>query len=782
MCHNCTLGGFLMSKLTEEDVKFRYITPKIQQAGWDRTQFRMEYFFTDGQVQVRGKVIRRGAKKKADYILISRNGTIPIAIIEAKTKEHSVGSGMQQAIEYAQILDIPFAYSSNGDSFLEHDFFTGRERELELDEFPSEAELWKRYLIGKNLDKKQEEIVSEPFYLDTFNPKTPRYYQRVAIQRTIEAISKGQKRILIVMATGTGKTLTAFQIIHKLWKTRTVKKVLYLADRNILIDQTMQQDFKPFDKIMTKIQDKKPDSAYEIYMSLYHQLAGDEGDEPFREFEPSFFDLIIVDEAHRGSAKEESKWRKILEYFDSSIQIGMTATPKETRYVSNINYFGDPVYTYSLKQGIDDGFLAPYKVVRVGLDKDLEGWRPYKGQIDIYGNPIPDEEYNSRDFDRKLIIDERTQAVASRITKWLHENSRFSKTIVFCVDIDHAERMRQALINENADLVAENYKYIMRITGDNAEGKAQLDYFIDVNEKYPTIVTTSKLMTTGVDAKTTKLIVLDSNINSLTEFKQIIGRGTRLVPDFDKFYFTIMDFRSATRLFADPGFDGNPIPDDEFTPNSGLDTDGSELGIDGDLNQPTVDPIDPTLHKVRVRGVSVTILNERVQYLDQNGKLISESIKDFTKRNILNEYATLDDFILMWTNSEKKAAIKDELLEHGILLDALREESQQDIDDFDLILHIAFDKKPLTKRERVDQVKNKGYLEKYSEICRDVLSALLDKYMDGGIQDLEDTRILETSPFDRIGSARMIAKMFGGKEAYLGAVMELQNMIYETRA
>ena len=713
---------------------------------------------------------------------MSKSGNLPLAIIEAKDNEHSIGSGMQQAIEYAQILDIPFAYSSNGDAFLEHDFFTGKERELELNEFPSEEELWKRYIAGKNLDKKQEEIVTEPFYLDTFNPRIPRYYQRVAIQKTIEAISKGQKRILIVMATGTGKTLTAFQIIHKLWKTRTVKKVLYLADRNILIDQTMQQDFKPFDKIMTKIQDKKPDSAYEIYMSLYHQLAGDDGDEPFREFEPSFFDLIIVDEAHRGSAKEESKWRKILEYFDSSIQIGMTATPKETKYVSNINYFGDPVYTYSLKQGIDDGFLAPYKVVRVGLDKDLEGWRPYKGQTDIYGNQIPDEEYNSSDFDRKLVIDERTQAVAKRITKWLHENGRFSKTIVFCVDIDHAERMRQALINENADLVAENYKYIMRITGDNAEGKAQLDYFIDVNEKYPTIVTTSKLMTTGVDAKTTRLIVLDSNINSLTEFKQIIGRGTRLVPDFDKFYFTIMDFRSATRLFADHGFDGNPIPDDDFEPGNTENHNLTPPNGGDDPIPPIVDPVDPTQHKIRVRGVSVTILNERVQYLDQNGKLISESIKDYTKRNILNEYATLDDFIHMWTNAEKKAAIKDELLEHGILLDALREESQKDIDDFDLILHIAFDKKPLTKKERVDQVKNKGYLGKYSETCREVLSALLDKYMDGGIQDLEDTRILDNAPFDRIGSARKIAKLFGGKDAYLVAVKELQNMIYETRA
>jgi type I restriction enzyme R subunit len=769
-----------MSKLTEEDVKLRFITPAIQKSGWDNNQFRMEYFFTDGQVLVRGKVVKRGLKKKADYILLSKRGNIPLAIVEAKDNEKSVGSGMQQAIDYATILDVPFAYSSNGDAFIEHDFFTGKETELKLDEFPTEEELWARYLKAKKLDKKQEDIISEPFHIDIFNPRPPRYYQRVAIQKTIEAIAKGQKRILLVMATGTGKTLTAFQIIHKLWKTRTVKKVLYLADRNILIDQTMQQDFKPFAKIMTKIQDKSPDSAYEIYMSLYHQLVGDDGKETFRDFEPSFFDLIIVDEAHRGSAKEESQWRKVLEYFNTSIQIGMTATPKETKYISNINYFGKSVYTYSLKQGIDDGFLAPYKVVRVSLDKDLEGWRPNYGQKDVNGNLIPDEEYNSKDFDRKLVIDDRTKAVAVRITKWLNENGRFSKTIVFCVDIDHAERMRQALINENADLVSENHKYIMRITGDNPEGKAQLDYFIDVNEKYPTIVTTSKLMTTGVDAKTTKLIVLDSNINSLTEFKQIIGRGTRLVPDYDKYYFTIMDFRNSTRLFADPDFDGAPIPDDGFGKGTGVEPDDPTPG--GGESPTIIPPIVSKQIKIRVNGVDIKIINERVQYLDSNGNLISESIKDFTKRNILNEFATLDDFIHMWSLSEKKAAIKDELLARGVLLDAIREESQSDIDDFDLILHIAFDKKPLTKKERVYQVKKKGYLNKYSETCKEVLSALLDKYMDGGIQDLEDTRILENTPFDRIGSARKIAKLFGGKEAYIGAVKELQNMIYETRA
>lgn len=761
-----------MNKLTEEDIKHRYITPAIEKSGWEKNQFRMEYFFTDGQVLVMGKVVKRGQRKKADYLLLSKHGNIPLAIVEAKDNTQSIGSGMQQAIEYSHILDIPFAYSSNGNGFLEHDFFKGAEREISLDQFPSDDELWHRYVKGKNLHSESTKYIEEPFHLDVNNLREPRYYQRVAIQKTMEAIAEDKKRILLVMATGTGKTFTAFQIIHKLWKTRTVKKVLYLADRNILIDQTMQQDFKPFSRVMTKIQDRNPDSAYEIYMSLYHQLSGDEDKEPFKEFENSFFDLIIVDEAHRGSAKEESKWRKILEYFNQAIQIGMTATPKETKYISNIDYFGDPIYTYSLKQGIEDGFLAPYKVVRVGINRDLEGWRPPAGKTDVDGNLVPDEEYTAKDFDKKIVIDERTKEVAKRITKWLHDNGRFNKTIVFCVDIDHAERMRQALVNENTDLVTDNPKYVMRITGDNPEGKAQLDNFIDVNEKYPTIVTTSKLMTTGVDAKTTKLIVLDSNINSLTEFKQIIGRGTRLVETHNKFYFTIMDFRNATKLFADEKFDGTPQIVEDYDPK------GPKVPIDK-VELPIDDP-NPQ-NKIRVNGVAVTILNERVQYLDHNGKLISESVKDYTKRNILNEYGTLDDFIHMWTESERKAAIKDELLNRGVLLDAIREESQKDIDDFDLILHVAFDQKPLTKKQRVDGVKSKGYLNKYSEVCKEVLSSLLDKYMDGGIQDLEDTRILENAPFDRIGSARKIAKLFGGKEAYITAVKELQNQIYQTR-
>jgi type I restriction enzyme R subunit len=773
--------------LTEEDIKYRYITPAIEQAGWTKEQILMEYYFTNGQVMVRGKSVKRGKRKKADYLLTHHNGQLPLAIIEAKDAEHFVGAGMQQALDYAEILQIPFAYSSNGNGFLEHDFFTGSEREISLENFPHESELWARYQAGKGLDAAQAKIVTEPDHYDIFSKKKPRYYQRIAIDKTLEAIAKGQNRVLLVMATGTGKTFTAFQIVWKLLKTEKVKRVLYLADRNILIDQTIQQDFSPFEKIMTKVQDRTLDSAYEIYMSLYQQLAGDENQEPFRQFQPNFFDLIVVDECHRGSARDESLWRKILDYFNTAIHIGMTATPKETHEVSNITYFGDPVYTYSLKQGIDDGFLAPYKVIRIGLDKDLEGWRPYEGQRDVNGQLIEDREYNLSDYDRKLVIDDRTKAVANRITKWLVANGRFSKSIIFCVDIEHAERMRQALVNENQDLVSQNSKYVMRITGDNPEGKAQLDYFIDVNEKYPTLVTTSKLMSTGVDVKTCKLIVLDNSINSMTEFKQIIGRGTRLYPEYDKNYFTILDFRNATRLFADEKFDGPPTviieagdggsgwdPAEEKEPiiegEPGEEQDGETVFV-------APDPKNPNL-KYYVDDVPVRVINERVQYYDTNGKLITESIRDYSKRNIRQRFASLDEFLTVWTTAEKKQAIVRELEEQGVLLDALREESGKELDDFDLILHVAYDQKPLTKRERVENVKKRGYLYKYSQECQKVLFALLDKYMDEDIGQLEDTRVLDNSPFNRMGSPARIAALFGGKASYLEAVRELEEEIF----
>lgn len=772
----------LMKKheMTEEDIKLQFITPAIEAAGWDKLkQIKMEYNFTDGRVIVRGNITARGKRKRTDYLLYYKPN-LPLAIVEAKDNRHSIGDGMQQGIEYAECLDVPFVYSSNGDGFLEHDMLCGKEREIKLEEFPSPEELWRRYKGDTSMTSDQETLITEPYY---FQPgdKTPRYYQRIAINRTIDAIARGQNRILLVMATGTGKTYTAFQIIHRLWKSGRKKKILFLADRNILVDQTMQQDFKPFSKVMTKIEGKKLDSSYELYLSLYQQLAGDENEEPFRAFKPDFFDLIVIDECHRGSAKEDSRWRRILEYFSSATQIGMTATPKETKEVSNISYFGEPIYTYSLKQGIDDGFLAPYKVLRVGLDRDLEGWRPTAGQHDIYGFEIDDREYNIKDFDKNLIIDERTIAVAKRITKFLKDTDRFAKTIVFCVDIDHAERMRQALVNENADLVAENSKYVMRITGDNAEGKAQLDYFIAEDSPYPVIVTTSKLMTTGVDCKTCKLIVLDNNINSMTEFKQIIGRGTRLKPDYGKEYFTIMDFRNACRLFADPEFDGDPIVViDDGGNNPEVPNDDPPVTDDPPYNGNGGgdEPSEPH-HKFRVRGVEVTILNERVQYYDKDGKLITESVTDYSKKNILGEYATLDSFLRAWNSEEKKQAIIDELQERGVLLEALREASgNKDIDDFDLICHIAYDKAPLTKAERANNVRKRGYLYKYSGLAQEVLSALLDKYMNEGIQDIENIEILSNDPFRQFGTPMKIAKLFGGKDGYKKAIKELQNEIY----
>lgn len=767
------------SEMTEEDIKLKYITPAIA-CKWDiHTQIRMEYNFTDGRVIVRGNAVSRGKRKKADYVLYYKRN-LPLAIVEAKDNKRSVGAGIQQGIEYAEILDIPFVYSSNGDAFLEHDMKNGTEREIALEDFPTPEELWKRYLGEKQYTPEQEKLIVEPYHYQV-GDKTPRYYQRVAINRTIEAIARGQNRILLVMATGTGKTYTAFQIIHRLRKSNAKKKILFLADRNFLVDQTMQQDFKPFEKIMTKISGKKLDSSYELYLSLYQQLAGDENDEPFREFKPNFFDLIIVDECHRGSAREESRWRKILEYFSDATHIGMTATPKETNEISNIDYFGEPIYTYSLKQGIDDGFLAPYKVIRISIDKDLEGWRPPVGKVDVYGNEIEDREYNSKDYDRNLIIDDRTKTVAKRISDFLRGTNRFDKTIVFCVDIDHAARMRNALVNENADLVAENRKYIMQITGDNEEGKAQLDYFIDVDSKYPVIVTTSKLMTTGVDCKTCKLIVLDSNINSMTEFKQIIGRGTRLKPDYGKEYFTIMDFREACRLFADPDFDGYPIP-----------VDNTDISEDDNPPAPTtyppistnpddeIDVGEPRI-KYRVNDVDVTILNERVQYYDKDGKLITESVTAYSKKNIISEYSNLDAFLQVWDSSERKQAIVDELKERGVLLEALREAvGNKDIDDFDLICHIAFDKKPLTRAERAEGVRKRDYLSKYEGIAREVLCALLDKYAINGIADLEQVSILLIDPFRIIGDVKKIMSAFGGKQKYLKAIRELQSQIYAT--
>ena len=779
--------------MTEEDVIQKIITPAIKKSGWKDNQINYEYAFTDGRFVLKGKDVVRDKPKRADYLL-SYKSNIPLAIIEAKSDKHNLGDGIHQAINYAEMLDVPFVYSSNGDRFLEHNMLTGEEREISLYDFPSPEELWNRYKKDSNIDNEKEKIITTPYYYRQ-GANSPRYYQRVAINRTIQAAAEGKKRMLLVMATGTGKTYTAFQIIHRFREANLAKKILFLADRNILIDQTMSQDFKPFKKVMTKIEHRKMNSAYEIYLSLYQQLITNEDKEIFREFSKDFFDLIIVDECHRGSAKDDSLWRRILEYFSNAIQIGMTATPKESKDVSNINYFGEPIYTYSLKQGIDDGFLAPFKVVRVGLNTDLEGWRPYEGQRDIDGNEIEDREYNVKDFDRNIVIEERDIEIAKRIIKHIEENDRFAKTIVFCDDIEHAERMRRALINEHAvyckknnknNLVKEDSRYIMRITGDDIEGKKQLDSFIEVDSVYPVIVTTSKLLTTGVDCKTCKLIVLNNNINSMTEFKQIIGRGTRIKEDYGKKYFTIMDFKNVSRLFADPDFDGGPLSindeylkkeDDNVEENVNTEEDNydGEISINNNEKEEKQKRV-----KIAVRGVEVEILSERVQYLDNNGKIITESLIDYTKKNILGEYATLDNFLNDWNSDKRKSVILEELLKRGVFLEALREYEHIDenIDDFDLICHLAYDKKPLTKSERIKNVQKRGYLNKYEGVAREVIDALLEKYMDNSINDITDRSILLNSPFSRFGSVPKIFSFFGGKENYNKAVKDLQKEIY----
>ena len=786
------------SHLSEEDIKLRYITPAIQNAGWENKQIRMEYAFTAGRIILRGNITARGRKKSADYLLSYKNN-FPLAIVEAKDNTQPVGAGLQQAIDYAKALDVPYVYASNGDGFVEQNLITGEAKELKLEEFPSPEALFQRYRIDKGIDEAEEKVMLEPYYYIP-NYKTPRYYQRVAINRAVDAVAKGQNRVLVVSATGTGKTYMTFQMIYRLWKSGLKKKILFLADRNVLIDQTMTGDFKPFSGKMTKVQNRNLDSSYEIYLALYQQLVGDDGEEAYRQFQPNFFDLIVIDECHRGSAKEESAWRKVLDYFTEATHIGCTATPIETKEASSFTYFGEPIYEYSLKQGIDDGFLAPYKVIRIGLDKDLEGYRPEAGKVDKFGYEIEDREYNAKDYDRNLVIDDRTRVVASKITEFLKKTDRFSKTIVFCVDIEHAERMRQALINENKDLYAENDRYIMRITGDNDIGKAQLENFIDEESTYPVIAVTSKLMTTGVDAKMCKLIVLENNINSMTEFKQIIGRGTRLLEDYGKTYFTIMDFRNASRLFADPDFDGkpevvidlggdDPVDEPETPIDEGEEGTGEDTGTDGvkedggEYETGDIPPFDEEgedkPRKYYVGDVTVRVLSERVQYLDKDGKLITESLIDYTKKNILQQYSRLDEFLRTWTEAEKKQAIIDELQDDGVLLEAVREElGKTELDDFDLICHIAYDKAPLTKKERAENVKKRHYLYKYSDVAKEVIEALLDKYANDGIKEIEDTKVLQLKEFAKIGSPMKIVKAFGGKEAYLKAVQELENEIY----
>lgn len=811
--------------LSERDICTKYITPALRRAGWDEmSQIREEVSFTKGRIIVRGKLVSRGLAKRADYILYFKPN-IPLALIEAKDNSHSVGDGMQQGLDYAETLDIPFVFSSNGDGFVFHDrtgVGSATETNLALDAFPAPADLWARYRAWKGLAGEAEQILLQD-YFDDGSGKAPRYYQMNAVNATIEAIAKGRDRILLVMATGTGKTYTAFQIIWRLWKAGRKKRILYLADRNVLIDQTMVNDFRPFGAAMAKLStsaktieredgtgidiataiDKKRriDTAYEIYLSLYQSITGPEDRQKlFREFSSGFFDLIVIDECHRGSAAEDSAWREILEYFSSATQIGLTATPKETKYISNIAYFGDPVYSYSLKQGIRDGFLAPYKVVKVHIDRDVEGYRPEKGQLDREGEEIEDRIYNTRDFDRTLVLDDRTKLVAKKVTEFLKESGdRFQKAIVFCVDQEHAARMRQALINENADLIAENHRYVMRITGSDAEGQAELGNFIDPESKYPTLVTTSRLLSTGVDVQTCRLIVLDREVGSMTEFKQIVGRGTRVHEDTHKFYFTLIDFRGATSHFADPDFDGEPVqiyepgegdpvvPPDDVPPT---DEDGESLPEKPGSDEIIVDgPPNITLpsgsgnaKKVYVDGVGATIIAERVEYLDENGKLITESLRDFTKKALKRRFASLDDFLKRWKASERKQAIIEELEAEGLPLDPIAEELGKDLDPFDLICHVAFDKKPLTRLERAESVKKRDVFTKYGPQARAVLDALLAKYADEGVLNLDDTNVLRIPPFTALGTPFQLIKAFGGKDGFEKAVHELQSALYQETA
>lgn len=764
--------------MTEEDIKLQFITPAVTNK-WSRGKITMETRITDGKINLKGNLAFREKPKRADYLLyLSANN--PIAVIEAKDNTHSISYGLQQAMEYARMLDLPFAFSSNGDGFAEHDFLTGKERQFSLKDFPTEAELIERFKRESGLSPAQETAISQPYY-SSQNTYPPRYYQRIAINRTVDAIARGQQRLLLVMATGTGKTYTAFQIVYRLLQSGMKRKVLYLADRNILVDQSIQQDFAPLEKVIHKINvakdDKSTITSHEVYFSLYQQLVGDDDQEHFSElFSPDFFDLIIVDECHRGSAKEESRWRRILEYFSSATQIGMTATPKETKYISNLNYFGEPVYTYSLKEGIEDGFLAPFKVINIMTDIG-DGWRPRKGQRDIFGNEIPDRIYTNSDYDYNIVIEDRIEQVAQEITRYLKSTDRMAKTIVFCANEDAAERMRVALVNLNSDMVQKNPDYVVRITGSDTYGKGKLKYFISTSSEGPVIATTSELLSTGADCKMTKLIVLDKTIGSMTEFKQIIGRGTRLREKEGKTHFVVMDFRNVSRLFADPDWDGPIEMSEDFDPNHGQASNSRGKARTGDGEDDSLQNPKPIVDE---NGCKVSIIHKTVSVYDANGKLLrQESIVDYTKENVRGEYASLDNFIRQWSAQEKKEQIRDLLRARGIDLEQMKaDQNMTEVDDFDFICHVAFDKKPLTRRERANNVKKRDFLSKYSGTAREVLEALLDKYMNTGIYEIEKTEVLKLDPFLKMGKPVKIASYFGGREGYRKAVKELENEIY----
>ncbi|HGU8651920.1 TPA: EcoAI/FtnUII family type I restriction enzme subunit R [Escherichia coli] len=799
-----------LSNLTEADIITKCVMPAILNAGWDNTtQIRQEVKLRDGKVIIRGKVAARRTVKSADIVLYHKPG-IPLAVIEAKANKHEIGKGMQQGIEYARLLDVPFVFATNGDGFIFRDATAAEgeclEKQITLDDFPSPAELWQKFCLWKGYTQAQLPVITQDYY-DDGSGKSPRYYQLQAINKTIEAVSNGQNRVLLVMATGTGKTYTAFQIIWRLWKSKNKKRILFLADRNILVDQTKNNDFQPFGTAMTKVSGRTIDPAYEIHLALYQAITGPEEDQKaFKQVAPDFFDLIVIDECHRGSASEDSAWREILDYFSSATQIGLTATPKETHEVSSTDYFGDPVYVYSLKEGIEDGFLAPYKVVRVDIDVDLQGWRPTKGQTDLNGEVIDDRIYNQKDFDRTMVIDERTELVARTITDYLKRTNPMDKTIVFCNDIDHAERMRRALVNLNPEQVKKNDKYVMKITGDDEIGKAQLDNFINPKKAYPVIATTSELMTTGVDAKTCKLVVLDQNIQSMTKFKQIIGRGTRIDERYGKLWFTILDFKKATELFADERFDGIPekvmdtTPEDIADPESDFEEKLEEISEHDDeqvtgVDEPPAPPYQVTdtddvgplpeedekkIRKFHVNGVAVGVIAQRVQYYDADGKLVTESFKDYTRKTLLKEYASLDDFTRKWQDADRKEAIIHELEQQGIIWEVLAEEVGKDLDPFDMLCHVVYGQPPLTRKERAENVRKRNYFTKYSEAAQAVLDNLLDKYADAGVQEIESIQVLKLKPFDSMGTLPEIIKTgFGDRNGYNQALSELENEIYQ---
>ena len=799
-----------LSNLTEADIITKCVMPAILNAGWDNTtQIRQEVKLRDGKVIVRGKVAARRTVKSADIVLYHKPG-IPLAVIEAKANKHEIGKGMQQGIEYARLLDVPFVFATNGDGFIFRDATAAEgeclEKQITLDDFPSPAELWRKFCLWKGYTQAQLPVITQDYY-DDGSGKSPRYYQLQAINKTIEAVSNGQNRVLLVMATGTGKTYTAFQIIWRLWKSKNKKRILFLADRNILVDQTKNNDFQPFGTAMTKVSGRTIDPAYEIHLALYQAITGPEEDQKaFKQVAPDFFDLIVIDECHRGSASEDSAWREILDYFSSATQIGLTATPKETHEVSSTDYFGDPVYVYSLKEGIEDGFLAPYKVVRVDIDVDLQGWRPTKGQTDLNGEVIDDRLYNQKDFDRTMVIDERTELVARTITDYLKRTNPMDKTIVFCNDIDHAERMRRALVNLNPEQVKKNDKYVMKITGDDEIGKAQLDNFINPKKPYPVIATTSELMTTGVDAKTCKLVVLDQNIQSMTKFKQIIGRGTRIDERYGKLWFTILDFKKATELFADERFDGIPekvmdtTPEDIADPESDFEEKLEEISEHDEeqvtgVDEPPAPPYQVTdtddvgplpeedekkIRKFHVNGVAVGVIAQRVQYYDADGKLVTESFKDYTRKTLLKEYASLNDFTRKWQDADRKEAIIHELEQQGIIWEVLAEEVGKDLDPFDMLCHVVYGQPPLTRKERAENVRKRNYFTKYSEAAQAVLDNLLDKYADAGVQEIESIQVLKLKPFDSMGTLPEIIKTgFGDRNGYNQALSELENEIYQ---